>query len=543
MRSIESLHTAYKPIGKHNVEGKLVRMCALDTPHVNSTFILVHPFYPEWCGPPTVHASCWCNVYGAIRLRIFKETYVPSVLGKRLIYQSHRLLGDMLCSYVGKSLIPMTFKEFIKSCPQKNRKRYLNALRRYLNEGIQERDFELNLFNKLDKLDGFLKKIKSNKEIKPRAIQGRSYIFNLLFGCYTKKIEKLAYRLFPPSRLRSKSRMIVKGLNIPERSRLFMEKLENFKDPLVISLDASSFDASIKVCHLNGLKNIYMRLYPKDQFLKYLLDKREMNLGEGAGIKYKMRGQRNSGEMDTALGNCLNMCSAAISCMIHLGISKYDIVNDGDDCLIILENKCKNRARLTEPSQICKAIKQLMREMGFDTDPESSHIRSVGVEDVEFCRSRLVWYPGGYRWTRNGKRARSTFGMVLRKMNNKKQLLSHIKGMFTCEYFVSSGVPIIQPMLWHYIKLLGGVKKPKRWKNEDYAWRFLQEFSDFPKSLPGPPTIHPLTRISYEKAFGITVNDQLVEEMLVQRVTVINTSRVFNEVSPSTVEAYVEYLQ
>jgi len=81
--------------------------------------------------------------------------------------------------------------------------------------------------------------------------------------------------------------------------------------------------------------------------------------------------------MNTALGNCLLMCSLVIAFMESTCVP-YDFVNNGDDVVIFMESK--------HLRSLC-GLPQWFSEMGFDMVVEDP---VYTLEEIEFCQMHPI---------------------------------------------------------------------------------------------------------------------------------------------------------
>jgi hypothetical protein len=94
-----------------------------------------------------------------------------------------------------------------------------------------------------------------------------------------------------------------------------------------------------------------------------------------------------SGDMNTALGNCLLMC-AIVFCLMEqvTGDMEYELANNGDDCVLI-----QNRDNLEQFDKVAPAF---MNSVGLPTEFEKPVLE---LERISFCQSHPVF--DGTRWT------------------------------------------------------------------------------------------------------------------------------------------------
>ena len=112
-------------------------------------------------------------------------------------------------------------------------------------------------------------------------------------------------------------------------------------------------------------------------------------------ILYRREGGRCSGDMNTGLGNCLLMCGLVDGFVA--GRFRYQLVNNGDDCVIIMERRCLNRL---------EGIERYFLDHGFTIKMEDDdHVKQYGetivgfvskFERLTFCQMRPVKVADGW---------------------------------------------------------------------------------------------------------------------------------------------------
>jgi hypothetical protein len=91
-----------------------------------------------------------------------------------------------------------------------------------------------------------------------------------------------------------------------------------------------------------------------------------------------------SGDMNTALGNCLIMCALVHTLSQERGV-RVRLANNGDDCVVVMERR--------DVHKFTTGLKEWFHEFGFNMKVEAA----VDVfERIEFCQSHPVW--DGHTW-------------------------------------------------------------------------------------------------------------------------------------------------
>lgn len=86
-----------------------------------------------------------------------------------------------------------------------------------------------------------------------------------------------------------------------------------------------------------------------------------------------------SGDMNTALGNCLLMTSLVYGYCKHIGVTKFRLMNDGDDCVLFIERKDYKKT---------DNLQEWFLRFGFSMKREEP---VYVFEEIEFCQSQPVF--------------------------------------------------------------------------------------------------------------------------------------------------------
>lgn len=247
---------------------------------------------------PLCHANTWEAEHTALRNRVLLKTLPidPDALQE---WRRHcAKFKSVLSQKIGR-VRPWTLRKTYERARDRHGAgqyypAYLDLARGY---NISRRDAVLKLFLKQEKHvpepDGSLKT--------PRCIQFRGPKYNLALGKFLYPIEHAYYAFFhKPNPLRV---FTSKGMGPGERSAFLAHLWENTPRPCSFYLDFSRMDAHIRAEHLREEHSTYLSLM-KDRRLQHLLSFQIRNRGiTKHGIKYKKKGGRASGDLNTALGN------------------------------------------------------------------------------------------------------------------------------------------------------------------------------------------------------------------------------------------------
>jgi len=337
----------------------------------------------------------------------------------------------------------------------------------------------------------------------PRAIQPRSPRYNVMMGRYIKHLEHRLFeyidRIFDPV---GDHRTVAKGMSMDTRGSVIHDMWSSYDDPVAIGLDASRFDQHINPLLLNIEHDFYRAastgvgdLMPT---LNYLLRHQMVNVGRyydkaGGSIKYQVVGNRMSGDMNTSLGNVIIMCCLMNSYMKHVGLEgKAKMLNDGDDCVIIMESQ--------HVKQFRKGLEYWFKRMGITMCYDGIYTQ---LEQIEFCQARPVCINDKYRLIpRPTKRLYSDL-VTTKHLASRKVYHKWMGAVAGCGLAGSDGVPIFRS----FYKWIARSSYPWIPDKDDYYYKFR---SDLTAGMEYRNLdISWKSRISFYHAFDITPDEQM----------------------------------
>jgi len=203
-----------------------------------------------------------------------------------------------------------------------------------------------------------------------------------------------------------------------------------------------------------------------------------------------------SGDMNTALGNCILMIAMVLAMFKALNIIG-DILDDGDDCLVILESE--------DVEQFCNNASQLALEFGMELKIENVANEMV---DVEWCQCHPIPVANTWKFIRNPYKIFNT-SLVSSKWVHMTphQRLQHLRAIGECELVLNNGVPVLESYAHALIRNSRGVEASETLDEGDYR-RMMRELKRKEEQLP----ITFESRCAFERAFGIRVEIQLLME-------------------------------
>jgi hypothetical protein len=385
-----------------------------------------------------------------------------------------------------------------------------------------------------------VKSEKNNHETKcdgaPRLIQPRGARYNLEVGKFIRPIEWHLYRSID-ALLEGETGepSIMKGRNLRERARILQSKWHRYSNPVAIGVDASRFDQHVSAGLLAIEHELYLRCYTGDERerLRWLLSLQLVNKGFAGDLRYSVSGCRMSGDMNTALGNCVLMSLMCYAYRLHTGI-RMSIMNDGDDCLLIAEAEHEHMIR-----NGCHAF---FTEFGMNVTLENT---ARVIEHVEFCQARPVWSSvhDGYIFTRDPWKCLSADASGVVNFQTLPSALKTLHSIGVCGGVLSRGLPVMQTF---YRKLRGLSKTGVDLLNDSSisASGLLRHARELQRAdhmhalshLQESELVSSITlvdRVSFWRAFDITPTDQVLLERRLDGWT-LDTKEIY-DVGPSHV--------
>lgn len=447
------------------------------------------------------HHPCTCNEMIAIHNRVCGAVPAPTPEGLDALRKASRMVTRCL-----PQTVPDDYGVLPSLYSGAKRRRYEEATRKLIELGLQQRDATITMFVKDEKI------LPSKVNPDPRAIQFRAATYCVEIARFLKPIEHHLYNLagdgcgpIPTTRV------VGKGLNQCDRAKLLKKKLAEFVTPVVVSLDMSRFDQHCSKELLEVEHSVYLACCPDPVFAQLLSWQLKNRCYTRNGWVYLTRGKRMSGDMNTALGNCVIMICMIIAFMKQLQIKHWDMFDDGDDCLLIIES--------SDLEQVLAEVKTTFLSFGHEAKIEKiAHTMSA----VSWCQSSPIeWARGKWKFVRDPWKTMSCdlIGTKWKtSTSGRKRLLATI-GL--CELALNIGSPILQE---YALALMRSSEGAKYYTNGDMfqqsiAIRAQKEAKAFgikkrdslmnalARLKPCPITWE--ARLSFSEAFNISIERQL----------------------------------
>jgi len=382
------------------------------------------------------------------------------------------------------NLAKVGLKSLIGSKSGRAKNRFKAGWYDYFSNGIQYYHSRVTCMQKLEFHPSEKLPVKAD-----RAIQYRSVAFNAAIARYLNPIE---HYLFNETQYNG-MRWCAKGLTKEERALQLMDMADQFKDPVFVLADHSTFDAHVNPELLKLEHKFYKRVWGYDRELTKLLQLQVDNVGRTkGGIKYKVKGTRMSGDINTALGNSL-INFGMLAAWVYAVDAK--ILLDGDDSVIVMERESLDRL---------PPIEEFMVNFGMKTVAEVVY----DISDVEFCQSKPVLGANGPYLCPTPRKILDTIIKSPRMMDGP-EALAVLRGSIYCELVANPGMPMLKPLAEWLRKSEGEIRIPP-WlqyrMTEGYGLKEGQEIA----------WIEPTEdqRISFWKSWGVSPGEQEAYEQL-----------------------------
>lgn len=385
---------------------------------------------------------------------------------------------------------PLTAREFAGTYVGRRRTIYDKACDSLLIKPITKNDSIVSAFIKAEKYN-FTKK----PNPAPRIIQPRGPRYIVESGRYVKPIEKKIYKAIDSV---YDSPTIFKGKNAEDRGAALRSHWDTFRKPVAIGIDAKRFDQHVSKEALEWEHSIYRLYYPDDKEFRRIMSWQLVNTGvarcnEGKA-KYTVNGCRMSGDVNTALGNCLLMSSLIYCYAKHVGVF-IRLANDGDDCVVTLESE--------DLAIFMAGLFEYAKTLGFHlTIEEPVYV----FEQIEFCQCHPVLVGNQYIMVRDPRVAISKDCVALKPLDNQKIFKMWMAAVGEGGLSLTGGVPVWQHFYTRLYQLSDGAK-PLQDLTMMTGMRMMSKGMSRKFTKPSPES-----RFSFWLAFGISPEEQITLE-------------------------------
>jgi hypothetical protein len=319
----------------------------------------------------------------------------------------------------------LTLQEVVDEYTGRKRTIYENALNSIYVKPLNRKDSYSVVFVKVEKG-------KPGKA--PRVIQPRSPRYNLYLAKYIKACEKRIYHAI--AQVYGDGPTVMKGYNMDQVGKIIAAKWNSFTKPVCVLADAVKFDMHVHAHMLEYEHSYYNILFKHNPELMKLLTWQINNAGhaycDDGKLKYKVKGRRFSGDMNTALGNCIIMCAMIWTYAKQRGVD-VKLANNGDDCAIFMEEN--------DLLKFTSGLSEWFIPKGFRMTIEPPCHQ---LEHVEFCQMHPVYNGKHYTMVRNIHTSLAKDTMTVLPVNNEGSARTWFKAVGQCGLSLTSGIPVMQ---------------------------------------------------------------------------------------------------
>jgi hypothetical protein len=449
------------------------------------------------------------SVYTALTHRLFYPkvngvhalTPKPTQGGIDKLNKVVKLIG----SKIGR-LNPGTHQDVIDTYTGSRKTIYSKAAESLRVIPVCRADSYIKFFQKIEKID-------TSKP--PRGIMPRNPRYNIELATFLKLNEK---RIIQGINNLYGYHVVAKGMNVVDMGCETLQYWNTFNHPCAIMLDATKFDAHVSKEILQCEHGLYKKCFGKNLLLNQLLSWQLNNHGvaycHDGKITYNIEGTRCSGDINTSLGNIILMCSMVYQMLQEKHIKEHRVVNNGDDCYIIVEKHDK--------AKILDGIYDYFLQFGFN-------IRVDGVvtqlEDIRFCQMAPIRTTDGAVMVRDIKNIFAKDVMSSHDLTNTKVRRKWAYAVGYGGLAMYGNIPILRDFYSMYLEsgLPSRFEYDPELRQSAWFWwgRGLKPYYSH---------VDDVTRISFYHAFGITPDTQmLMEESFNDKQALIRDPPLINE--------------
>jgi hypothetical protein len=286
----------------------------------------------------------------------------------------------LLRRYIMPGLKPWSNEEFLHHVDPTKRKLYEQAVEEL--KLLKQPKSRITSFVKMEQMACKPKNLR-NYKIKykaPRMIQGRDPTFNVAFGRYIKRYEHAVCAADRKHGLPT----IAKGFNDLELGEAIKRISSKFQRPMYLELDHTEFDAHVTIQQLEAEHEVYNKSFGTAELRR--LCRRTINnkCGTRQGLRYRVKGTRMSGDMNTSIGNTLINIAVLKRVCGKMIRGKFRVFCNGDDSIVVCEEQ-----QIDEEALLREFLKHNMvtKLDNITTNPF----------EVTFCQRKLVQLDDG-KW-------------------------------------------------------------------------------------------------------------------------------------------------
>jgi len=207
-------------------------------------------------------------------------------------------------------------------------------------------------------------------------------------------------------------------------------------------------------------------------------------------VRYKTKGKRQSGDVNTSLGNVLIMCSLVIAYAKEVGIV-IRFVNDGDDVVAIMESEDEAKFRAALPPYFLES--GLTMDMGATV---------YLIEQIVFCQAQPVFDGKQYVMIRDPRVSIAKDCISLKPLDNDKISRRFMASIGKGGLTMTGGIPVVQDFYDMLVRSSDGAKP----LDDSSIYKYTNRGFGM-KRCYSTPTAE--SRFSFYLAFGIPPDAQI----------------------------------
>jgi hypothetical protein len=473
---------------------------------------------------PLLYANCPCNFALALEVRILASKDFPDPDPKRVPMR----LADDLARLLPKTN-PRPSSEVMRDRDAAGRFKHLRGLARLKVHGLNfPSDFAVH--------KGMVKNEPSkpkcvgwvgedyNGEIlanKPRAIVDYGDGLAAIGACHYAPVEHVLLTVSDPTDYRCPStRSILKGLNAWERAAAILAKLNLFRQPMMLGLDAESCDAHLRrlLLKLQHRADTQINSHPALAAM-FRFKMKGISL-KFPGLTCKCPVMRYTGEPDTGGGNCeihfqfLSLLRCLLMGHTYVWEQFFDpprrgfhmdFIVDGDDMVVFCE--------MGNEGTLQVLMESLAQGWGISLVFDSP---TSNLNLLNFTRSQPMRIQGVWKMVRQPTRALSNL-QTIRLDLPAKQVPCYIKTVARGLISEFDGVPVLGPLSW---ALFNCHRSHPWYKSRVLELEFLRKFWVYNRPEPiHSKAIDQMARSDFSACFACCEEEQ---QRLEDRIALTN---------------------
>jgi len=447
-------------------------------------------------GEFVVHENDLNTLKAAVLERVFyvekDGAFVPPPKPKKGAMQKELRPSLELLFEHTHEVTPWTHAQFVESYRDRRKVRYQQACDSLAINPVCKADSVVKGFVKREKIA--ITKEKPNPV--PRIIQPRDPRYNVEVGVFIRPMEQMIYEaingLFGYE-------VVAKGKNAEQTAQMFVSAWGRYEKPVGIGYDAKRYDQSISVDALRVEHSVYLHCAPRERrrHLGRLLSWQLATVGRGytldGVIRWKVKGQRKSGDMNTSVGNVLLMCIKLHAFLLQNDLLEHvTVINNGDDFVLVCD--------VTTVRRLDGMVAWFLR-LGFRLAKENPE---TTMERVEFCQGRPIF--DGHVWTmvRDVRRTLDKDAICLAPVSTRRELAGWCTAVGECGLALTGGMPILDQ---YYTRLVNSERARHHITLQTAGLAMLASGMTRVSAAPTDDC-----RLSFYKAFDITPDEQILAE-------------------------------